>query len=152
MDKNCWENEDVFGELQWTFQRKKRFLKDLQSVKNHEDLYNYIRPCYDDIIDLYEVAYVVYFNSSLKILGRYKHSTGSSSHCIVDNKDIIARALTLQAKALAIIHNHLSGGLKPSDADLNMTRSLRKACEVMGLNLIDSMIITEDNYKSILDL
>ena len=152
MDKNCWQDEDVFGELQWSFQRKKRFLKDLRSVKTHIDLYEYIRPCYDDIIDLCEVVYVVYFNSSLKILGRYKHTSGSSTHSIIDNKDIIARALTLQAKALAIVHNHPSGGLKPSDADLKMTRSLRKACEIMGLNLIDSMIITEDNYESILDL
>ena len=148
MDKNSLPNEDVFGELQWVFQRKKNNIKDLQQIRDSDQLYEYIRPHYKDVWDLHERCYVIFFSRSLRILGRWIHTEGSSEGTIVSPKDIIARALTLKSSSFAVIHNHPSGGLEPSKEDLKMKDNLLAAAELMNMAVIDLQIINENGYKS----
>lgn len=62
--------------------------------------------------------------------------------------DILRPAVQEFAPRVALIHNHPSNAPRPSDADLDFTRRLRAACDILGLALVDHVIVTEAEYFS----
>ncbi|WP_087712052.1 JAB domain-containing protein [Chryseobacterium mucoviscidosis] len=55
------------------------------------------------------------------------------------------------ATGLILVHNHPSGNLNPSSADLAIVKKLKTACKLLDIALLDSIIITKDNYTSFND-
>lgn len=53
--------------------------------------------------------------------------------------------------SLEFAHNHPSGNLKPSQADLDITKKLKNSCDLLDISLLDHLIITKDNYFSFAD-
>ena len=76
---------------------------------------------------------------------------GTVDHVPVYPREVIKRALDLNASALILVHNHPSGDPTPSGADIDMTETIRRACEGMGITLHDHLIIgksREVSFKS----
>jgi DNA repair protein RadC len=76
---------------------------------------------------------------------------GTVDHVPVYPREVIKRALYLNASALILVHNHPSGDPTPSNADIDMTETIQRACEVVGITLHDHLIIgksTEVSFKS----
>ena len=71
-----------------------------------------------------------------KVMGR-----GSIDHVPVHVTEVLRSALLLDASAIILCHNHPSGDPQPSEADIEMTRQVVKACEVMGLVVHDHLIV-----------
>ena len=67
-------------------------------------------------------------------------------------RDIVKRALDLQASALILVHNHPSSDATPSVADIEETRKLYQAAKTMDITLHDHLIITKDSYTSLKNL
>ena len=67
--------------------------------------------------------------------------TGTVDHTPVYPREVIKRALMLNASALILIHNHPSGDPTPSEADLSMTKEIQKGCKYLGLTLHDHIIV-----------
>ncbi|WP_421873988.1 JAB domain-containing protein [Marinoscillum sp.] len=74
-------------------------------------------------------------------------SIGGISSTVVDVKVIMQHALMSNASSIIIAHNHPSGNLKASQADLNVTKKVKAACEVMEISLLDHIIVTEERGK-----
>ncbi len=68
-------------------------------------------------------------------------ATGTVDHVPVYPREVVKRALELNASALILVHNHPSGDPTPSQADIEMTRRIKEAGEVMGITLHDHLII-----------
>ena len=62
--------------------------------------------------------------------------------------EIMKVALLSNAQAVILIHNHPSGELEPSVEDLEFTRAIQKACELMGLELYDHLVVTDNGFTS----
>ena len=62
-------------------------------------------------------------------------------HVPVYPREIIKRALVLNASALIVVHNHPSGDPTPSEADITMTKEIQKGCNYLGLTLHDHIIV-----------
>lgn len=119
------------------------------NVSSSTDASNFIRNLYEEgTIELQEQFYVLYLNRANKILGYYKHTVGGTAGTILDKKIVLAAALKSLSHAIVIAHNHPSGNTKPSDADINLTKKLKQACEIMDISLLDHLIITKDSYYS----
>jgi DNA repair protein RadC len=76
---------------------------------------------------------------------------GTVDHVPVYPREVAKRALELNACALILVHNHPSGDPTPSDADIEMTAQITRACEALGLTLHDHLIIgksTELSFRS----
>jgi DNA repair protein RadC len=67
--------------------------------------------------------------------------TGTVDHTPVYTREVVRRALELGASAFIMVHNHPSGDLTPSRADIDMTREIAKAASPLGLQLHDHLII-----------
>lgn len=78
-------------------------------------------------------------------------SKGGMTGTVVDIRILFKLALEHQATGVILIHNHPSGKLKPSDADIQITKKIKEASNIMDVALLDHFIITEFDYYSFAD-
>ena len=88
-----------------------------------------------------ERFHVLYLDRKNRIISDELLSTGTVDHVPVYPREVIKRALMLNASALILIHNHPSGDPTPSEADLSMTKEIQKGCKYLGLTLHDHIIV-----------
>ncbi len=73
---------------------------------------------------------------------------GTVDHVPVYPREIMRRALEVNASALILVHNHPSGDPSPSDDDITMTDAIRSAADVMGITIHDHLIIGSEGSFS----
>ena len=74
--------------------------------------------------------------------------TGTVDHTPVYPREVVRRALELSATALILVHNHPSGDPTPSDADVQMTKTIVTAAQPLGIRIHDHLIIGRDGHAS----
>ena len=77
---------------------------------------------------------------------------GTIDHTPVYPREVVKRALELQASALILVHNHPSGDPTPSTADIAVTRDIVKAAQPLGVTVHDHLIIGRGRHTSLRDL
>ena len=88
-----------------------------------------------------ERFHVLFLDRKNRIIADELLSVGTVDHVPVYPREVIKRALILNASALILIHNHPSGDPTPSEADLTMTEEILKGCKYLGLTLHDHIIV-----------
>jgi DNA repair protein RadC len=128
---------------------KKQFrIKITNSTNAYESLIN----TWDkNIIELQEEFKILLLNNANEVLGINSLSKGGSKGTVVDIKLLFSIALKTCATAIIIAHNHPSGKLKPSEADIAITKKIRSAGELLDIKLLDHLIITNDGFYSMVD-
>lgn len=116
--------------------------------------------------DIYEVLYynwdmnrleyveqfkVIFLNRGNRVIGIYEVSTGGMARTIADPKVIFSAALKCCASSIILSHNHPSGNLKPSQADINLTRKIKNGGELLDITVLDHLIISAEGYYSFAD-
>lgn len=76
---------------------------------------------------------------------------GGMHGCALTTRDVLGPALRDAASAILLVHNHPSGDPRPSTEDLGMTRALARACEVVGVPLLDHVIVARGGASSLLE-
>ncbi|MFD8528471.1 RadC family protein [Streptosporangium canum] len=76
-------------------------------------------------------------------------SEGGSDHAPAPVREIITTVLTSGGSSFGLAHNHPSGSLDPSPADLEVTARLGEAAETVGLRLLDHVIVTDTAWRRI---
>ena len=106
----------------------------------------------DGTIEYREYAKVLYLNQQNEVIAYNTISEGGLTETAVDVRMILQGALLTNATQVILTHNHPSGNLKPSIQDDQLTERLRKACEIMRINLVDHLIVTTNGYYSYKDM
>ncbi|MGK4566309.1 JAB domain-containing protein [Flavobacterium sp. 3HN19-14] len=99
-------------------------------------------------LELHEEFKVILLNRANEALGIYCLSKGGITGTVVDVRLLFAVALKCNATGIIISHNHPSGNLKPSTADINLTKKIKQCSEFLDVSLIDHLIITKNGYYS----
>ncbi len=84
---------------------------------------------------------ILFLDTRNALIADEEQARGTVDHVPVYPREIVRRAIELNAKALILVHNHPSGDTTPSDADIAMTRRIAAACEVFDLTLHDHVIV-----------
>lgn len=105
----------------------------------------------ENTIEMQEEVKVILLNNSNVVLGIYNLSKGGMTGSLVDVRLVLSVALKCLATGIILVHNHPSGSLKPSKADLNIVEKLKNSCKLMEIKFLDSIIITKENYMSFAD-
>lgn len=105
----------------------------------------------EETIEMQEEVKVILLNNSNCVLGIYNLSKGGITSSLVDIRLVLSVALKCLAQGIILVHNHPSGNLKPSSADLDIVKKLKESCKIMDINLFDSIIITKESYMSFAD-
>ena len=96
-----------------------------------------------------EKFYVLCLDSGQRFLHLRLLSTGTDTQALVDIKEILRVSLIYGASSIVLVHNHPSGRLDPSDADLVVTRRTQRACYILGLSFLDHLIISPQSFLSL---
>ena len=104
-----------------------------------------------DKLQMQEEAKILLLNRNNNVLGIYSLAKGGLTSCVVDVRIILSIALKNLATGIILVHNHPSGNLKPSQADLDITKRLKQSCDLLDISFLDHLIITKDNYFSFAD-
>ncbi|MDZ7792128.1 MAG: JAB domain-containing protein [Spirochaetia bacterium] len=78
-------------------------------------------------------------------------SRGLVNRTIIHPREVYRKAISQNAVAIIIAHNHPSGNVEPSEEDKEITQRLHEAGTVIGISLLDHIIFTKDGYYSFLE-
>jgi len=124
-------------------------IKERPQIMCSRDSYNVIAPI---LIDLpHEEFWVILLNRANRVMTRERISTGGVSGTIVDARIIFKKAIEQLASSIVLCHNHPSGNLNPSQADIKITRKLKTAGETLDVAILDHLIVSERGYYSFAD-
>ena len=84
-----------------------------------------------------------------QIIGMTTVSLGTVDGTVVHSRDVFREAIKKNAYAVILAHNHPSGILSASEADLETTRNMVQAGRLLGIQVIDHLIITKTGYRSL---
>ena len=121
-------------------------------ISGSEDAYKVLQESWDkSTIELFEQFRVMFVNRSNRVLGLFLVSSGGISGTTVDPKLIFVAALKSGATGLILSHNHPSGNLTPSQADIQLTKKVNDGGKLLDIQLLDHIIVTQDCYFSFAD-
>jgi len=99
----------------------------------------------------YENFCVLLLNRANKVLKSVRISDGGITGTVVDQRKVFKIALDNNATSVILGHNHPSGQLTPSDADIQLTKKMKAAGETLDLPVLDHIIVGDGNYYSFAD-
>ena len=97
-----------------------------------------------DTIAIQEIFKVVLLNNSNKVKGIYQLSQGGITNTLIDLRILFAVILKSLSVAIILSHNHPSGKLQPSEADVKLTKKIKKASELFDIRVLDHLIFAPD--------
>lgn len=129
--------------------RKEENPLELVKVTSSKVMYQEMYPIIGELA--HEEFWVVYLNNSNKIVFKAQLSKGGITGTIVDVRLVFKIALEQNAVAIVLAHNHPSGKLQASEADIQVTKKIKNAGLQLDIPVLDHIIVTEHGYFSFAD-
>jgi len=145
------EKKNDVPEVEMVFKKAEEF-ESYPVINSSETAEKVFRKFWDtQRLPIQESFYVLYLNTANKPISIYNPFKGGITSTVADVEIITAGAIKSLSKGVIICHNHPSGNLKFSQADIALTRKLANALKTVDITLLDSMVITEVSYISMAD-
>lgn len=139
----------IVAALELGRRRKDSEILKRERVVTSKDVYEAMKGKMQDLP--HEEFWLLMLSRSNAVVKTEMISRGGISGTVVDTKIIFKTAIEHYASSIIICHNHPSGNLKPSDADMRITKSIREAGKIMEIPLVDHLIIADEGYYSFAD-
>ena len=141
------ENLFTVSEVKLTYKRTTE-ISEVLKVLSTKDVVNVLRNCYDtETLDLITSFKVLLLSPAKNVISILNVSDGHS-YAKEKVKLIMQAALLSNAERIVISHNHTDGDLTIRAMDDYITKQVKKACEIMNIELFDSIILTSESYYS----
>jgi len=98
-----------------------------------------------------EVFCVMTLDASSKVINTRTVHIGTVNQCLVHPREVFVDAIADRAVGIIVAHNHPSGGLTASMADIATTKRLKEASKLIGIELLDHLILSQDGFYSFSD-
>jgi DNA repair protein RadC len=129
--------------------RRSEDVIELTKVSSSKVVFEVMQPIIGELP--HEEFWVLFLNNSNKILFKTQLSKGGMTGTLVDVRIVFKIALEQNATAIILSHNHPSGKLQASDADIQITKKIKTAGQHLDIPVLDHVIITEIGYYSFVD-
>lgn len=139
----------VMAALELGRRRKQADRLERDKVSSSKDVFEIMEPKLADLP--HEEFWIILLNRSNKIIRKECISRGGITGTVADLRLIFKPAIESLATGIIVCHNHPSGNVKPSDADISLTRKIRGAGALLDIQLLDHLIIAEKTYYSFAD-
>lgn len=131
--------------------RRRHFTEAIKpnKISGSNDAYLYMK---DKFLDLpHEEFHIILLNRGNIIIKGVKISQGGIHGTIADGKIIFRHAIENSATGIILCHNHPSGQLNPSEQDIRLTKNLKEFGQMVGIDVLDHVIFTDNGYYSFAD-
>jgi len=120
-----------------------------QKIRRSQDAYNIIGPMLADLS--FEEFWIILVSRSNTVISTNKISQGGIAGTVTDVRLILNVAIEKLASGIILSHNHPSGNLNPSEADIKITKKIKDACTLLDLSVLDHIIVSSQGYLSMAD-
>ncbi len=125
---------------------------ELPLIRGAVDAYNIFLTCWDmDKIYLVEQAKLLLLNRSNRVLGIHHISSGSCTGTVMDPKQVFSVALKTNACQIILAHNHPSGNLAFSNADITLTNKIINGGRFLDIKVLDHLVLSPEGFISFED-
>ena len=118
-------------------------------IKSWDQLLDYVRIHFGH--NKNEEFHVLFLNHKLQLIASECQQKGTINHTPVYPREVVRRALELGASSIILVHNHPSGDVSPSKADIDVTKQIVEAARALGVAVHDHLIISEKKHFSFKD-
>lgn len=118
-------------------------------ISNSQTAYQRLLPVFEDLV--YEQFWILTLSNSNQVIAAHRVGEGGLTGTVADPRRIFKQVLDDRAAGFIAAHNHPSGNLKPSDADIRLTKRLRESAAIMDVSMLDHLIIAHTGYFSFAD-
>lgn len=139
----------IIAALELGLRRRRSEVPEKQSITSSQQAFELLYPNLAD--RQYEEFWVLFLNRANHKISVLPVSDGGQAGTVVDPKRVFKTALEQNAAYIILCHNHPSGQLKPSEADISLTRKLKEAGLALDIRVLDHLIIGEDKFFSFAD-
>jgi DNA repair protein RadC len=122
---------------------------DVFKIGGSRDIFDLLQRDFADLN--HEEFWIILLNRGNKVLSKHLISKGGQAGTVADPKIIFRIALEHHAAAVILAHNHPSGNLKPSQADINLTQKLCTSGTMLDIAVLDHVIFCDSTYLSFAD-
>ncbi|MCB9335834.1 MAG: JAB domain-containing protein [Flavobacteriales bacterium] len=120
-------------------------------ITSSNDVLDMLRELWSSQVEVREEFLLLLLDRSNRVLGYELLSKGGISGTVADLRLIFSIALTALASAIIIAHNHPSGNIQPSHADIVLTNRIKEAGQQLEIPLLDHIILTKEGHYSFAD-
>ncbi len=118
-------------------------------ISGSRDVFELLRGHLEDLS--HEEFWVVLLNRANRVTKKQQISLGGVAGTVADPKIIFKHAVEALASGIVVAHNHPSGNLTPSQADIDLTRKIKEAGKLLEIQLLDHIIVGGQKYFSFAD-
>jgi DNA repair protein RadC len=143
-------NEKTIQEIMVTYRRPE--VSTMEKISSSNEAEEVLRKVYlPGRIDHKEFFYIILLTNAGHVLGTSEISSGTTNGTTVNVKEILQLAKRTNASSVILSHNHPSGQLKPSSADIAITKKIEEAGKLVDISVLDHIILTSEAYYSFKD-
>jgi len=139
----------IMAALELGKRRKDSEVFSKKKITCSRDAADFFMPLLEDLN--HEEFWILLLDRGNKILDHFRISQGGISGTVIDVRIILKPALEKLASSIILCHNHPSGTMEASDADLKITRKMMNAARLMDISVLDHIIIGQNCYLSMAD-
>ncbi|RQP08764.1 MAG: JAB domain-containing protein [Chryseobacterium sp.] len=118
-------------------------------IRGSRDAYNILHPHLAD--QPTEEFWCLFLNQNNRVVHKAQLTQGGITQSVVDIRILFRTALQHFATAIIVAHNHPSGNLQASSEDINITKKIKEAGQLLQIDLLDHLIISNQGYLSFTD-
>lgn len=122
---------------------------ELKKITSSKMVFEIMQPIIGELP--HEEFWILYLNNSNKVIHKSQLSKGGLTGTVVDIRLIFKMAFEYNATSIILSHNHPSGKLQASDADIQITKRVKEASKHLEINVLDHVIVAENGYYSFND-
>lgn len=139
----------IVAALELGRRRKDTNPEDRPKIAGSKDVYDLLKP---DLLDLpHEEFWMVLLNRANRVIRKVQISQGGVAGTVADPKIIFKMALDDLASGIIVAHNHPSGNLTASQADIQLTQRLKESGKLLEIQVLDHLIFAGHKYFSFAD-
>lgn len=139
----------IVAALELSKRRKDADIFNKNKITGSKDAADFFQPLLGDLN--HEEFWIMLLDRGNKILDTFMVSQGGVSGTVIDVRLILKIAIDKLASSLILCHNHPSGTMQASDADLKITKKISEAANIMDIGVLDHIIIGQNQYLSLAD-
>lgn len=139
----------IIAALELGRRRRAEETVELKKITSSKDVFELMQPIMGELP--HEEFWILYLNNSNKVVYKAQLSKGGITGTVVDIRLVFKMALEQNATSIILTHNHPSGKLLASEADIQITKKLKLAGQQLDIAILDHIIITETGFYSFQD-
>jgi DNA repair protein RadC len=139
----------IVAALELSKRRQVEIVLEKPTITSSKKTFEIMHPVIGDLP--HEEFWIIYLNNSNKVIHKSQLSKGGITGTVADIRMIFKLAFEYHATSIILCHNHPSGKLKASECDIQLTKKIKDAGNVLDVKVLDHVIITETGYYSFID-